>query len=538
LIHRDVKPANLLLDRSGTLKILDLGLARFERDQGEPITKLHDAQLVMGTIDYLAPEQALNAAVDIRADIYSLGMTFYFLLAGQRPFEGGAPREKLLWHQVREPQPIAELRPGVPRGLAAVLEKMIAKDPAHRYRTPAAVVRALEPWAPDSLPPPTEAEMPRRSQAARCGADSTTQTAAKATTPVRRSKVVKSLRAHFRRRRALILATGAVLVGVGGFYLGRRLFAGSRPEEQKIDSLGIPEGTPGGREVSRFLGHTGGIDRVALSPDGRLALSAAYDHTAKLWEVSSARELATFSGHERKVTFAAFAGDGRKAVTASEDGTVRTWDVPGRKPLLSLTGHEGRVWSAAYTPDGQFVFSGGADKTARLWNAANGQVVRTFTGHRGEINCVAVSPDGRMAATASWDKTVRLWDVSKGIELRRLEGHTKQASCVEFSPNGRRLLSGGYDGTVRLWDAITGAPLRTIASIPDQVWFVAFSPDGRRAATCGQHPVVYVWDLESGQVLNAVTGHTNGVTAVRWLPDGRRLLTSSLDRTLRLWSLV
>jgi serine/threonine protein kinase len=171
LVHRDIKPANILLDRHGVIRILDLGLARFFSDSDDPLTLKYDHNSVLGTADYVTPEQALNShEVDIRADIYGLGGTFYFLLAGQPLFPGGQITQKLLWHQTRRPVPIRHLRPEVPEALAAILERMIDKDPARRYQTPAEVIEALEPWTLVPVPPPTEMEMPRLSPAVRAAA--------------------------------------------------------------------------------------------------------------------------------------------------------------------------------------------------------------------------------------------------------------------------------------------------------------------------------------------------------------------------------
>src|SRR5207245_1135052 len=106
LVHRDVKPSNLLLNRGGVVKILDMGLARFFHDKSDALTGEHEAHTVLGTADYLAPEQArASHDVDIRADVYSLGATFYYLLTGKAPFAEGTLNQKLLWHQMRQPAP-------------------------------------------------------------------------------------------------------------------------------------------------------------------------------------------------------------------------------------------------------------------------------------------------------------------------------------------------------------------------------------------------------------------------------------------------
>ena len=168
LVHRDIKPANLLVDRVGVVKILDLGLARFFHDKKESLTQKYDGNAVLGTADYLAPEQAIDSHnVDIRCDIYSLGITFYFLLTGSSPFQEGSVAEKLIWHQVRQPKPIREIRPDMPDGMAAVLEKMIAKEPAARYQTPAEVAEALAPWTQTPIDPPSDKDIPQITAAAR-----------------------------------------------------------------------------------------------------------------------------------------------------------------------------------------------------------------------------------------------------------------------------------------------------------------------------------------------------------------------------------
>jgi serine/threonine protein kinase len=145
LVHRDVKPANLLIDRQGRAKILDLGIARFTRD---PDSRVVDPDVILGTLDYLAPEQAQNSsAVDPRADQYSLGATLYFLLTGAPPFPEADVSHKLHLKQHADPSPVNELRSDVPPGLSGVIQRMLARHPADRFAAPEAVAAALEPWA-------------------------------------------------------------------------------------------------------------------------------------------------------------------------------------------------------------------------------------------------------------------------------------------------------------------------------------------------------------------------------------------------------
>jgi serine/threonine protein kinase len=173
LVHRDIKPGNLLVERTGIVKVLDMGLARFFNDEEDILTKKYDEN-VLGTADYLAPEQALDShSVDIRADIYSLGCTFYFTLTGRSPFGEGTVAQKLIWHQTRRPKPIKDLRAETPGDLIAIIDRMMHKNPAGRYQLPEEVVQALDGWTEGApLPPPLEA-LPKLSPAAAGSAPAT-----------------------------------------------------------------------------------------------------------------------------------------------------------------------------------------------------------------------------------------------------------------------------------------------------------------------------------------------------------------------------
>jgi serine/threonine protein kinase len=221
LVHRDIKPGNLLLDRLGVIKILDLGLARFFDDEASQLTQRQDPGTVLGTADYVAPEQAIDSSnVDIRSDIYSLGVTLFFLLTGRSPYKDGSVSQKLMWHQISPPTPVTEYRPEVPRKLAAVIERMLVKDPANRYQTPAEVVQALAPWD-DGVTMPPDKEMPRLCPAV---AQTSTLRLAPATRPLAAPPSNSSRRpgsrwarlmANSRAKTTLLLATVA-FAAIGG----------------------------------------------------------------------------------------------------------------------------------------------------------------------------------------------------------------------------------------------------------------------------------------------------------------------------------
>jgi serine/threonine protein kinase len=154
MIHRDIKPQNLMRRADGQVKILDFGLARFSRETGAAADASRTASgVILGTADYISPEQTRGTrAADTRSDIYSLGCTLYHLLAGRAPFIDGSVIDRMLSHTLETPPALASLRPDLPPGLVAVVERMMAKDPARRYQTPAEVVNALAPFAHPGAP--------------------------------------------------------------------------------------------------------------------------------------------------------------------------------------------------------------------------------------------------------------------------------------------------------------------------------------------------------------------------------------------------
>jgi serine/threonine protein kinase len=160
-VHRDIKPANILVDRQGIIKLLDLGLSRMFEDDTEHLTQKFDQGNVLGTADYIAPEQALNvSAADIRSDLYGLGCTFYFLLAGRPPFHQGNVTQKLIWHQHKYPERLRHTRVDLPEEIERIVFKMIDKRPENRFQEPIDLYEALKPWCGRSIFPPAEAELP------------------------------------------------------------------------------------------------------------------------------------------------------------------------------------------------------------------------------------------------------------------------------------------------------------------------------------------------------------------------------------------
>ncbi len=298
--------------------------------------------------------------------------------------------------------------------------------------------------------------------------------------------------------------------------------------------------TPAARpQCQRTLcGHDFAVLSVAITPDGRRAISASRDGTLKVWDLASGADEKTLLGHTSSVNCVAITSDGRRAVSASKDKTLKVWDLKSGAEEMTLDGHADSVNSVAITPDGRRAVSASEDETLKVWDLESGHVERTLEGHSGSIWSVAITPDGRRVVSVSWDNTLKVWDLESGDEEKTLHGHTNWVHSVAITADGRRTVSGSFDNTLKVWDLESGDVERTLRGHTGAVLSLAITPDGRRAVSASRDHTLKVWDLESGDVEEILQGHTDSVHCVAITADGRRAVSGSGDNKLKVWDLA
>jgi WD40 repeat protein len=295
---------------------------------------------------------------------------------------------------------------------------------------------------------------------------------------------------------------------------------------------------PGTSLIRTLAGHRRGVTGVALSGDGAIAVSASFDHTLKVWDVSSGRELRTLTGHSEGIRGVALSADGGIAVSASEDDTLKVWEVGSGHELRTLVGHSLFVYGVALSGNGRIAVSASLDKTLKVWEIASGRELRTLAGHTGGVNDVALSEDGQLAVSASDDKTLKVWETASGRELRTLAGHTGGVNGVALIGNERIAVSASSDQTLKVWEVDSGRELRAFKGHSGRVFGVAVSGTGRMAVSASDDQSLKVWEIESGREMRTLAGHTGGVSSVALSGDDQIAVSASFDGTLNVWEMV
>jgi WD40 repeat protein/serine/threonine protein kinase len=612
LVHQDVKPRNVMLSADWTVKVTDFGLAKARAVAGESAVTGAGGSVLAGfsgfTPAYCSPEQATAAAtaetggrpepLTRATDVWSWAISVWEMFTGELPVDRGQVAAEA-FAAFREDATVEDPRiPAMPRSLVGLLGRCLDPDPATRLRSLSRVADVLIRVYADVLRQPYSRTKPEPAKLVADGlnnqalslldlghieeAEQLWQQALQ--TDPRHLHALYNYGLHRWRGgqltdSALIDELEAVRVVHPGpdvdrflalVHLERYDTATARAlltaaARRAPDDAGIAAALAVARNQAdlaapRTLDGRGVVVTVAVSADGRIAVSGTHQGDVHVWDVPTGACVRTLTGHYGGVLTLAVSADGRSAVSGSSAGEVRVWDVSTGGCLRTLTARnvvesvavsaDGRTAVSASHDEGPGVF--GCDGDVRVWDVPTGAcLLRTPTSRATSELAVAVSADGRTAVSGSEDHTVRVWDVpTEAIStaklrrrrfvprrghklscLRSLTGHTGPVDSVALSADGRTAVSCGH-GPVLVWNVSTGVCLRTLSGRGNSV---ALSAAGHTAVG-GDGLAVRVWDVPTGTCLHTLAGHTGDVQSVAVSADGHVAVSASgMDKTVRVW---
>jgi cytochrome c len=286
-----------------------------------------------------------------------------------------------------------------------------------------------------------------------------------------------------------------------------------------------------GSAHAQLRGHGGPVRALAISPDGKTAISGSFDSSAIRWSLERNAADQVLRYHDGAVNAAALLADGR-AVTSGEDARIAIWGPGEQAPLAVLQGHAAPVVALAVSRDGSKLASASWDHTARLW-PLDGGAPRVLEGHSQNVNGIGFSPDGNAVVTAGYDATVRIWPlVGDGAPI--IAKLPTPLNAVGVAPDGD-IITGGADGRVYFLSA-AGALRGQVEAGITPVIAVAVSPDGALIAAAGIGGSIAIIDRAARSVVRTLVGPGLPVWSVAFFPDGRTVLTGGADRIIRRWN--
>lgn len=560
LIHRDVKPENMLLDQDNSIVLSDFGVALMAQS-----SRYQSTQQVAGTAAYMAPEQ-FQGHPHRASDQYALGIVVYEWLSGDRPFHGTFS-EIASQHMFVPPPPLREKVPTISHDVERVVLTALEKDPQKRFGSVQAFAMALEQACqiasfhqvalPTEVLLPNEAgtailptQLPQATNVGTPPSQSLPPTIAAmqspppdlslhTTTEPVPSRESQPSKQRISRRAIIVGLAGLAGVSVVGssltwLALSRRPQASSPSLHSTATTSHTPSPSstppiPLGTIISTYRGHSDGVFSIAWSPDSKRIASASSDKTVQVWDATTGKHILTYSEPSSSVSDVAWSPDGR-SIASLDDNNVQIWDAVSGNPILTYQYPPGSIYQIAWSPDGKRIAFGDANNTVQVFDVATGSTLQTYRTAFRYVRHLAWSPDGiYLASRASAQEVqpvnanVQVWNTStEKLVFTRVDANS-DGGDIAWSPKGGHIAAGNTDPSpqtvVRILDATTGNPTLTYSGHTLGVNGLSWSPDGTYVASGSYDQTVQIWNATTGSLVYRMNHHYS-VYPVAWSPNG------------------
>ncbi|WP_158710335.1 WD40 repeat domain-containing serine/threonine protein kinase [Streptomyces sp. NRRL F-5126] len=575
VVHRDLKPDNILMEGDRAV-LTDFGIARI-LDSDSTLTS---PGTVLGTPQYMPPEQLNGQKVAASGDLWALGATLYAAVEGRPPYTGDGLRA-LITAILTRPLPA----PAHAGPLAGLLAELLTRDAGQRptAETTARRLHALGP-APQPVPAPHTPTVPDRPGTPAPPEGEPTRTAgdrmtiAKPPPTQSRTGTPSSGRRQDSRhptpgpggsaqqppgrrlvtRRTVLRRVFITAAALAGGLAALMAHPGSPPSPGPPSSSGSPAspGSPSSPVVltAPLTGPgAGSVGSVAFSPNGNTLAASHGLGGVQLWNVATGKTTHTLTAPDDFIVKSvAFSPDGRTLAAGTQSFAAQLWNLATGRSTHTLTAPDSTVTvgSVAFSPNGKTLATGNVG-TVQLWNLATGKTTHTLTGpgpdNCGVVGSVAFSPNGKTLAADDGDGTVKLWNLTTSKTHTFIGPGPDRcgvSGSVAFSPDGKTLAATNYNGTVKLWNLSTGKTTHTLTAHPVDtvnpftVLSVAFSADGKTLAAGYDDGTVKLWNLTTGKTTATLTAPDDFIVkSVAVSPDGKTLAAGYDDGTVKLWNL-
>ncbi|MDQ2716799.1 MAG: serine/threonine protein kinase [Chloroflexota bacterium] len=530
LIHRDVKPENMLIGRQGGILLSDFGIAF------NMLSSHSESTNIAGTVVYMAPEQ-LRGKPRPASDQYTLAVIVYEWLCGQRPFTGSVA-EVMAQHLNAEPPSLSLLVPVIPPALDKVVLTALSKHPADRYASVWDFVQAFQytcsapvrpqrrfssPSLPVSPPHPRSPQAPPSPPSQPADADS--------------EEVAEELGVS---RRTLLtrLAGVGMIAAVGGGIWWLTHMPSQGPNFVGVGPATTPTATPIplGTTLLTYTGHKDVVNTVAWSYDGRYIASGSNDTTVQVWDAVTGQPIYTYTKHRDVVLSVTWSPDGKYVASGSLDGTVQVWPaLTGQSPVILKGTYS--CWSPISNATRIATTDIGTGKV-QIYDATTGNPIGgPYQPAIAPAYAIAWSFDGRRIATgggSNSSESVEIWDIVNNGKVGSHNGQSAGVFTIAWEYNNTQLASGGFNKTVQIWEFGTDKVVFAYEHNA-QVNSIIWSSDGTRIASGSDDNTVQIWNPVSRNRIYTYQEHTDHVRTITWSPRDTRIASASADKTVKVW---